>query len=150
MKRFHTLGFLWSLVGCSSFEKDWQAAAAAPADASRPLLGRWQGGWKSEATVHSGGLRALITSEGPDRYRARYRATYGCCFRFEYAVPLTAVEEGDLLRFEGNADLGWLAGGTYQYKGQAAQGKFTSAYSSKKDHGLFSMERVPEGTAPGG
>ena len=95
-------------------------------------------------------MRALITSEGPDRYRARYRATYGCCFRFEYAVPITAVQEGDVLRFEGSADLGWLAGGRYQYKGEAELRKFTSTYRSKSDHGSFHMDRVPGEAAPGG
>jgi len=140
-----------ALGGCSTFERDWEAAASAGAAAEGSLEGRWQGTWLSEVNEHTGDLRAIVTRREKDtgsqaeprpEYDARYHATYGCCFSFEYTVPMTASREGETLRFEGSADLGWLAGGVYHYTGEVRGDEFHSTYKSEDDHGTFRMRRV--------
>jgi hypothetical protein len=135
------------LAGCSSFERDWRAAAAAPSPAD-PLAGAWKGEWRSQANGHGGGLRSLVTPLPEGRYQARYKATYGCCFTFEYSVPMTVVRDGDTNRFHGSASLGFLAGGEYHYGGEASRGRFTCTYRSNSDHGIFEMEKVSPPVAP--
>ena len=46
-----------------------------------------------------------------------------------------------LLTFHGQADLGTLAGGEYQYKGSVSNQVFRATYQARKDHGIFQMER---------
>jgi hypothetical protein len=138
--RLLLLGLAGLLAGCSSFERDWRAAAALPA-AADPLLGRWEGTWRSEVNGHHGGLRAIITRDAAGVYQARYRATYASLFSFEHSLPMKVEREGGGARFEGSADLGWLAGGVYTYAGQAGEGRYTSTYRSKHDHGLFELQR---------
>ena len=137
------LACLAPLAGCSTFERDWKALAGQPAaTAEGGLEGRWAGTWTSDANGHSGGLRCIITRDEHDTLRARYHATYGCCFTFEYDMPMTARREGEALRFAAEADLGWLAGGRYEYDGTVVGDEFTSTYTSKSDHGMFRMTRV--------
>jgi hypothetical protein len=54
---------------------------------------------------------------------------------------MQAEKSDHVLRFEGEADLGWLAGGVYRYDGQATPASFFSTYKSKYDHGTFQMKR---------
>jgi hypothetical protein len=74
--------------------------------------------------------------------QARYHATYGCCFTFEYTVPMVVAQEGEIHRFAAEADLGWLAGGRYEYAGEIAGDTFTSTYRCARDHGTFQMTSV--------
>jgi hypothetical protein len=125
---------------CSSFERDWEGAAAvAPAS---DLEGRWQGTWLSAVNGHSGGLRCLVTRRESGAYDARYHATYGCCFSFEYTVELTAAPHGAGYILRGSADLGWLAGGVYSYETTVEGGKLRSTYTSEADHGTYEMTRL--------
>ncbi|MGH9360534.1 MAG: hypothetical protein ACRD2T_01350 [Thermoanaerobaculia bacterium] len=135
-----SLVWLAGLAGCSTFDRDFRSALGAHPD-PEPLLGAWEGGWRSEVTGHTGGLRALITRAEKGGFRTRYRATYGCCFSFEYTVEMTVEPRGEALGFRGSADLGWLAGGVYSYEGQVKGAEFTSAYRSKSDRGVFEMRR---------
>jgi hypothetical protein len=52
---------------------------------------------------------------------------------------VTAKE--DAFHFEGAAELGWLAGGRYTYKGSATATNFFAGYSCKYDYGVFEMTR---------
>jgi hypothetical protein len=144
VKGIPALSIVFSLFGCSSFERDWKAAAAIPSPPG--LAGRWEGSWRSTASGHSGELRCLMTAVGGDHYQARYRARWGCCFKFEYTVPLQVEAKGQLFRFQGTADLGWLAGGLYRYDGEAGAARLLSTYSSRRDHGEFEMAR-PAGSS---
>ncbi len=74
--------------------------------------------------------------------QARYHATYGPFFTFEYTVPMTVSRAGEAFRFSAGADLGWLAGGWYDYEGRVVGDEFTSTYRCKRDHGTFRMSRV--------
>jgi hypothetical protein len=129
------------LVGCSSYESKWTSAAAQPTEANG-IEGRWEGTWQSDANHHSGGLRCILTRTGPDTYHADYHATYWKIFSFGYETDLSAARrEGETVYFNGAADLGWLAGGEYQYDGHATPTEYLCNYRSKGDHGTFRMTR---------
>ena len=135
------LGLCIGATGCSSFNRDWKAAAGLVAADS--LEGRWEGQWRSEANGHHDSLRCLIRRGTNDVYTARFRAKYWAVFHvsFSYSAPLTVKRQGEQFQFEGAANLGALAGGLYTYKGRATATNFVSTYSCKYDHGLFEMTR---------
>src|SRR5688572_26499321 len=138
---FTTLMLGVLVAGCSSFNRNWKAAEKINYDSSG-LAGRWEGRWLSDVNGHNGKLRCLITREKDSVYQARFRAHYAKIFRFSYTVPLMAEPASDGFKFDGEADLGGLAGGVYSYTGHANATNFFSTYSSKHDHGTFQMKRV--------
>jgi hypothetical protein len=131
------------LAGCSSFDRDFEAAGAASAD---PLVGRWEGSWTSDDTGHTGDLRCLITKEGAGEYSARYHATYGFCiitFTFEYTLPTTAVALDQAWTLRGSALLrNWIAGGLYEYEARVEGDEYVASYRASFDRGIFRMKRV--------
>jgi hypothetical protein len=131
------------LAGCSSFHREWRAAAKAPPPGD-DIFGRWEGRWQSEPTGHSGRLRCLISKEREHEYIARFHATYWRVLSFGYTVPLEVQREDGTHQFSGHADLGRLAGGVYTYDGHATPARFFSIYNSEKDHGTFEMTRPEE------
>ena len=141
MRRIALAPALLLLVGCSSFPRDWKRGLRADPTPISAIEGYWEGTWESDVNGHRGVLRAIITHEGGDRYHARFRATYRKLLRFGMAVPLTAEQHGDVSTFQGQADLGWLAGGIYHYDGHATFQDFEATYSCKRDHGTFRMTR---------
>lgn len=135
------------LTGCSTFNRDWKTRAVEPTPALPPapatgLEGRWKGTWHSDATGHEGELRCIITREVNESLHARYHAKYGGFLTFEYDMPMSVRQEGDTYHFSAQADLGWLAGGKYEYAGTVVGDDFTSTYKSKSDHGTFRMRRI--------
>ena len=129
-------------TGCSTFNRDWKAAAVSP-DSANGIEGRWLGTWLSEVNGHTGQLRCLISKQTAGRYQARFHAKYRKILSFGYTVELSATETGGTNIFQGYADLGWYAGGEYHYEGRATPARFSSTYSSKADHGTFEMTRPP-------
>jgi hypothetical protein len=128
------------LTGCSSFNKEWRAAAKA-VPAPNSIEGRWEGEWRSEQNGHHGMLRAVVTKASTNTYRAHYKATYKSILHFSYVATLHGAETNGVVTLEGDADLGKLAGGVYTYKGTANSAKFESTYKSKYDHGQYEMNR---------
>jgi hypothetical protein len=139
------------LTGCS-FDRKWRAAKRAEAafvpttlavtPPTDPLAGRWQGKWVSKSNGHSGGLRAIITRVDDHTYRADFDASYMAILRFGYGMQLNAKRDPDgEIAFEGNENLGSLAGGEYQYNGTADGTTFDATYKSSADHGTFQMTR---------
>lgn len=90
---------------------------------------------------HEGNLRCLITLKTNATCQARFRATYGKLLRFTYTVPLNLHPHFDGWEFDGEENLGRLAGGVYFYEGRANATNFFSTYRSKYDHGVFEMRR---------
>ena len=131
---------LLGVTGCSSFNREWKAAGATPPPGD-DIAGRWEGSWQSDVKGHNGRLRCLLTKVSDQQYRAWYHAKYRKILSFSYAVPLHVWPADDAYRFEGQADLGWYAGGLYQYEGRATATNFYSTYRSKHDHGTFQMSR---------
>jgi len=113
------------------------------ADASRSdsLEGRWEGTWKSDDSGHNDRLRCIVVHGTNGDYRARFHANYRKIFTFNYAVPLTVKQVGDSYEFAGRANLGWYAGGVYEYAGNASATNYFSTYRCKADHGVFQMHR---------
>ncbi len=133
---------LLMLGGCSSFQNDFEAEHAAPISPSG-ITGVWQGTWQSEKSDHKGGLRAIVTQTTPNIYHVRYRATFGPgdALTFEYSVDFPVQHQGDDYQFSGSADLGWAAGGIYQYQGHASSTDFFSTYKSADDSGTYTLKR---------
>jgi hypothetical protein len=136
----------WLSTGCSSFERAWKESSLAASQPNR-LTGRWEGSWHSDSNGHHDRLRCIVTPRSDGAYAARFQARYAkglFHFRFDYVVALNAVpaqSTGEKLQFEGEADLGWYAGGLYRYKGFQESTNFYSTYQSKYDQGTFQMTR---------
>ena len=128
------------LSGCSTFNRDWQAAAATPTPANS-IAGRWEGKWVSDHNGHSGKLRALIRPLDNGQYEARYHAKYGFIFSFGMAAKLDVKPAANgLWQFSGAENLGGFYG-EYRYEGQASTTNFFSTYKAAVDHGTFQMTR---------
>jgi hypothetical protein len=132
------LGLL--MGGCSTFNRDWRAAASQPAP-RQGITGAWEGVWRSEVNGHHGKLRCLVTASADANYKARFRARYSQVMSFSYTVPLRVEPGENPFQFTGGAELGWYAGGSYRYEGKASPTNFSSTYRSKYDHGTFQMTR---------
>ncbi len=133
------------VAGCSTFERDWDALGQTPAvetSVETGLAGHWDGTWLSDANGHGGGLRCIIAPDESGTLIARYHATYSGFLTFEYDMPMSVQKNGDTFRFSAEADLGWLAGGLYEYAGTVVGDEFKSTYKSKGDNGTFRMQRV--------
>ena len=139
------LAIVGMAAGCSSFERDWTAAAEGriePATTNGLLAGRWKGDWLSDVNGHTGALRCLVrAADEPGVYEARFHATYAGWLTFESTVLLRAVPHGDGWTLEGSEDLGWLAGGVFRYRGLAHPESFYCRYRSGSDEGVFRMLR---------
>ncbi len=127
-------------LGCSSFHREWRAAAGGPALA-RTIEGRWEGTWHSAATGHRGRLRCLIAKPDEGRYVARFHAKYVRILSFGYTANLDATEQAGRCQFQGQAALPKWAGGAYRYEGHATATNFSSTYRCARDHGTFEMTR---------
>jgi hypothetical protein len=132
------------LSGCSTFDRDWHDAAGATPVNPVDITGRWQGTWESTVGTHHGDLRCIVTRTDATNYRARYAATYAGFLHFEYEIALTGQREGEWIRFEGQADLGGMAGGVYSHEGHANATDFFATYKSSEDSGRYTMKRPPE------
>ncbi|MBI3877375.1 MAG: hypothetical protein HY300_15695 [Verrucomicrobia bacterium] len=127
-------------AGCSTFDRDWKAAADTPA-APGSIEGRWEGTWKSDRNGHNDSLRCLLTRTGTNTYAARFHAMYQKILSFTYTAPLAGREENGKFKFTGQADLGIFAGGLYHYDGIATPTNYLSTYRCPSDWGTFQMQR---------
>jgi len=140
---FSVLAALTLLAGgCSSFNRDWQAAAARPI-APDDIQGRWQGTWQSRHNGHTGPLRCILTKAGDGRYEAKFHARYklGITLSAGYTTELAVTRTNGAHAFTGAENLGWYAGGVYEYAGTVSSTNFFSTYRCKWDHGTFQMTR---------
>lgn len=159
------------LGGCSSFDSKWEAAleksaadlAPAPvapvSPAGAPTLPTtWLGKWHSEPSDHEGQLRCIVTllpetgneTNATRRYAFHFHALWGLDFPAEYTIEMNVMDPavadpaatGQPITFEGEQDLGFLAGGVYRCEGQIEGDHFKATYKSKYDHGTFEMKIV--------
>lgn len=126
-------------TGCSTFNRDWKAAAAKPHPNN--IEGAWEGTWLSDANQHSGGLRCILEKVSDESYRARFDSTYKKVLHFKSTVIFNGVMTNDVFQFAGEAKLAKWAGGIYHYKGHVSPTNFFSTYRNKYDHGTFQMTR---------
>lgn len=126
---------------CTTFERDWKSAQSTPASHDG-LAGAWEGTWESDSNGHHGSLRAVITKCGENQYCARYHATFCKFIPYGYDTYHVAFEENGAMHFQGQTDLGWLAGGSYTYAGWANGHQYAARYRTEDDNGYFRMTRV--------
>ena len=131
-------------TGCSTFPRDFQAAAAHPAPQDT-IAGPWSGEWHSDGG-HRGALLCIlspISSTTPtQQYRARFEAKFWKLFTAHYDVTLYATPGADdAIQLVGNQDLGWLAGGVYHYEATVTPRAFDATYHCKWDTGQFHLTR---------
>lgn len=133
---------LGTSCGAMRFNRAW--SDYLPAGEPTGMAGRWDGEWRSEKNGHAGGLRCLMTLEDEAHCRAWFLSTYARVFRFQHETlfRITAEEQGTL-RFEGEQDLGKMAGGVYRYEGTVSGDSFRATFQAENgDHGVFEMQRV--------
>jgi len=116
--------------------------AMAPPAAAVDLTGSWTGSWESTSTGHSGPLRATFRPCGEDRWAVDFSGRFFKLFPFRYSVNLRVVEDaGDRVTLAGTSWLGRLFG-TFCYRADATACRFEARYTSKKDSGVFRLERA--------
>lgn len=113
--------------------------AVAPGE---PLEGNWTGTWSSTVRDDGGKLVCVIRKLEDGKYDAAFNATFAKIFTYKMPVVLQAKPVAGGWEFEGKADLGWLHGGVYTYKGRVEGDEFQSTYDSAFDKGIFRMKRV--------
>ena len=120
------------------------ACAAEPKAAPKAdlLVGEWAGTWSSTSNGMDGALRCKVTKGDDGTYTAVFDATFARILSFKATVTLTVEVDGGQVRFKGEKDLGWLAGGVYTYEGHTDGKEFYSTYNSSYDKGTFQMKRV--------
>lgn len=131
-------------ANCRDFHECWRDAMD-PAD-PQSVSGRWQGEWVSAASGHRGPLRCVLVATTADRWSARFHASYSGVFRACYAAELRATRLApNRFALRGSTDLGWLAGGVYEYRGEASSSELTCVYESRFDKGQFRLRRLDRG-----
>ena len=130
------------LAGCSSFHREWRAAAnvAVPADG---ISGRWEGTWQNSNNTHLDKMRAILTRVGASEYAARFHAKYKKIFSFGYQTAFHGEWVGNEFVFQGDENLGRLAGGVYKYAGRISPTNFFSTYDSRYNSGTYTLKRPP-------
>jgi len=124
-------------ANCHDFHSRWGAADAVP-----PPHGRWRGEWRSIKTGHRGPLACVIEAIDERTWRADFRAGYAAILRACYSTTLSVAQGGERWIFEGTSELGRLAGGVYEYAGEATLGAFLARYRSARDEGEFRLSRL--------
>jgi hypothetical protein len=128
-------------TGCRSFDKAWAKAAKKPVT-KNSILGDWTGTWISAVSGHDGNLRCVVTQDSDGIFIARFHAIYQKVLGFGYTFPLHTTRTNGAFQFNGEANLGWWAGGVYHYEGYSNETNFFSTYSCSYDHGTFQMTRA--------
>lgn len=128
-----------TLTGCGRFEREWKQATASelPADG---IEGPWEGEWAS-TNGHTGRLRCILARAADGEYLARFHATFWSFCQAEYSVTLRGEERNGATHLTGQENLGWLAGGKYDYTATIHPADFNATYRSKYETGEFRMKR---------
>ena len=89
-------------------------------------------------------LRCLIEKKGGNLHETRFHAKYKwgiLTVGYPYTMEMTITQDGAEYQFTGEADLGKLAGGVYQYNGTGTTNQITINFRCPKDHGTFRLQR---------
>jgi hypothetical protein len=148
MSRFHPINIVRNIshllaaftTNCAHFQQEWQQYI--PGIETADISGRWDGEWVSEVNGHRGQLRCIVIRLDAHHCRASFHATYWNLLRACYSVNLSVNEVNGRFKFQGEVDLGKLAGGVYQYEGEVADKEYFSTYKCQYDHGAFHLRRV--------
>lgn len=131
------------LASCSTgFRREWrQAVAAGP---QRGATGAWEGTWRSHVNGHHGRLRAVVSppQNSAGDHHFHYHATWAKILSGSFRAGHRVSPSKHGLSFAGNHRMPDWAGGEYRYEGRIDGDQFEACYSSGKDRGVFTMERV--------
>lgn len=130
------------LVGCGTYQRDFQQSLKEQARPATTALGPWSGEWRSEMNGHHGPLWCVIEPHEGDQHAFRYRAGWGILRFGDYThtVPTRSDGAGGLI-FEGQMDLPGGAG-VHHVKGRVTPESFDARYRSERgDHGTMSLKR---------
>lgn len=105
------------------------------------ISGPWIGTWQNTNNTHGDQLRAVIRRTRLDQWQVHFHAHYGRLLTFAYRATLNGDESNGVVRFTGEENLGWLAGGTFRYVGEASSTNFFSTYENNYDSGTFTLHR---------
>jgi len=117
------------------------AADGSRQAAAAELEGCWNGSWRSCSSGHHGPLQATFCQVGSDRYRVTFSGRFFKILPFHYTVMLKVIaDDGETITLAGSSYLGRLFG-TFTYKATASATHFEARYFSRKDRGVFSLNR---------
>ena len=103
--------------------------------------GRWEGHWSSDGSGWRGPVRCIVTKATDGTYDARFRARYATVLATERHIELGSFRRGGLWHFEGEENLGLLAGGRHVYRGKASADQLFLTYESARGRGSLELER---------
>ena len=131
-----------SSLGCSLFNRQWNALESASLDQGSAAGQRWEGIWRSDVNGHEGKLRCIVLPQEADASLFRFSATWGPGIVSDYDIQMVTQPDGEAGQaFEGEMDLGWLMG-RYSCKGRITGDEFRARYESEQDRGIFEMKLV--------
>jgi hypothetical protein len=129
---------------CKEFYERWEAASVP--DDPDDMSGRWEGEWVSGSTGHRGSLRCIMHVPTPERWTGWFRGGYRMVFRACYSTNLHVAKLGpDRYTFSGKTDLGWAAGGAYEFDGSGGHQELIFRYRTRLDQGEFRLRRPKRG-----
>ena len=134
------LGIMPALTGCLSFEQRWKEAAVQHVPKGS-IAGRWTGHWTRDESDQRGRIRCILTLLKRGTYEARFQTKTLAVIPFERTVRFAPKLSGGLHHFEGEANLGWLTGGVYRFKGKIDATQCFATYASGRGSGAVELSR---------
>jgi hypothetical protein len=128
-------------------------SSRGPAQSQRPrVAGEWTGTWgvyappkAGEAQVQSrySGKEAQLDCKVTEGRNGAWEATFeGECGRpYKYTIQMKGRQAGNVVMFQGTADLGEKDGGVYDWIGRANEEEFIGFYTSQNYTGHFRLAR---------
>lgn len=128
-------------------------SSRGPAQDKRPQVsGDWTGTWGIYAPPKAGvapaqsrysGTELKLDCKVTELRDGAWQATFeGECGRpYKYTVKMQGRQAGDVVLFQGTADLGEKDGGVYDWIGRATGDEFVGFYTSQKHTGHFRLAR---------
>ena len=133
MHRLKIAGVLATVVFASLFVFSGETQAQ--------VAGNWRGSWISHTNGHHGNLNAKIRQVDCNHYRAVFRGTFFKVIPFRYSAKLQVVEQQPgYTRLSGSQRLGPIMG-DFGYEAIVTGIQFQATFHSKKDHGVWQMQR---------
>ena len=134
------------------------ASSGRPAQSKRPrVTGEWVGTWGISAPPKAGypragepqspsqhtGVELRLDCKVTEQRDGAWQATFeGECGRpYKYTVKMQGRQSGDVVLFQGTADLGEKDGGVYDWIGRATDNEFVGFYTSGTHVGHFRLTR---------
>jgi hypothetical protein len=126
---------------------------AGPAQGKKPrVLGEWVGTWGVSAPPKPGeapappkysAAEARLDCKVVEMSDGKWQATFeGECGRpYKYTVQMLGRQAGEVVLFQGTADLGEKDGGVYDWIGRANETEFVGFFTSGKYTGHFRLAR---------